>query len=77
MEEKLLPLEKTCENVLVVAHGALNRCILNTIAEIPDEDFWHISLPNCAVSVLSLEQGKWKLMKESVVYYGEPVNGRP
>lgn len=77
LNEKVVPLERSCENVLVVAHGALNRCILNEIQGIPDENFWQIDLPNCAVSILSLENGSWKVLKESVVYYGEPVNGRP
>lgn len=74
----ILPLEGTCENVLVVAHGAFNRSILNTIESIPDADFWRISLANCAVSILKVEQGKVSVLEEQKVYYGgEPVNGRP
>lgn len=75
--EKLLPLEKSCSNVLVVAHGAVNRCMLNRIADIPDKDFWEIQLPSCAVSILSLEDGKFSILEKSKVYYGEPVNGSP
>ena len=71
------PLEGKCDNVLIVAHGALNRCILNLLAGIPDKDFWRIDLPNCAVSILSLEHGILKILEESKVYYGTPVNGRP
>lgn len=77
LREKILPLEGKCENVLIVAHGALNRCILNTIAGISDKDFWQIDLPNCAVSLLSLENGELKILEKSKVYYGVPVNGRP
>lgn len=77
LREKILPLEESCENVLIVAHGALNRCILNPLAGIPDSDFWRIKLPNCAVSILSLENGKFSILEESRVYYGTPVNGRP
>lgn len=77
LDEVILPLEGKCENVLIVAHGAFNRSILNTIAGIPDKDFWQIELANCAVSILSLENGEIKIMEESKVYYGEPVNGRP
>lgn len=64
-------------NVLIVAHGAFNRCILNRIAGIPDREFWKINLPNCAVSILSLEGGELRILEESRVYYGTPVNGRP
>ena len=77
LRDQIIPLEGTCEKVLVVAHGALNRSILNTIAGIPDEEFWKIGLPNCAVSILSLENGKFTILEESKVYYGDPVNGRP
>ncbi|MGN0419748.1 MAG: histidine phosphatase family protein [Acetatifactor sp.] len=77
-DECIFPLEGTCENVLVVAHGALNRSILNAIAGIPDSDFWRISLANCAVSILKVENGKLSILEEQKVYYGgEPVNGRP
>lgn len=64
-------------NVLIVAHGAFNRCILNRIAGIPDREFWKINLPNCAVSILSLEGGELRILEASRVYYGTPVNGRP
>ena len=77
LEEKILPLEGECENILVVAHGALNRCILSAVAEIPLERFWQMGLPNCAASILSLQQGKFSILEESRVYYGEEKNARP
>ena len=77
LQEKILPLEGRCKTVLIVAHGAFNRSLLNSIMGTPLKDFWRISLPNCAVSILSLEDGKFKVVEESKVYYGEPVNGRP
>lgn len=77
LREKLLPLEGSCENVLVVAHGALNRCILSSIAGSPDSEFWKIGLPNCAVSILSLENGRLHILEESKIYYDAPVNARP
>lgn len=77
LRERILPLEKSCNNVLVVAHGAVNRCMLNRIADIPDRDFWQIQLPSCAVSILSHENGKFSILETSRVYYGEPVNGSP
>lgn len=77
LQEKLIPLEGSCETLLMVAHGAFNRSLLNPIMGIPIEDFWQIGLPNCAVSILSLEGGRFKVLEKSKVYYGEPVNGRP
>ncbi|MCM1192135.1 MAG: histidine phosphatase family protein [Acetatifactor muris] len=84
LEDRIFPLEGRFAggesgggNILIVAHGAINRCILNSIAGIPDRDFWRINLPNCAVAVLSLEGGKLKILEESRVYGGTAVNGRP
>lgn len=67
--DRIIPLETSCESVLIVAHGALNRGILNMVAGIPDRDFWRISLPNCAVSILELKDGNLKVLEESRVYY--------
>lgn len=77
VRERLLPLEEKCGNVLVVAHGAFNRALVNPLAGIPLEDFWHIGLGNCAATILSLEGGALTVLEESKVYYGEPVNVRP
>lgn len=69
LREKILPLEKKCQNVLITAHGCVNRCILNQILGIPNECFWKIKLPNCAVSVLSLENGKFEVVETCKVFY--------
>lgn len=77
LQEKVVPLEGTCENVLIVAHGAFNRCLLGSISPFPMKTFWEISLPNCAASIISLEHGKFIIEEVGKVYYGKPVNGRP
>lgn len=77
LREQILPLEGRYENILIVAHGAFNRCLLSGIASIPRKDFWKIGLPNCAASILSLKNGNLEILEESRVYYGEPVNVRP
>lgn len=77
LEEKIYPLEGVCGSVLIVAHGAFNRGILNDILGIPLERFWEIELPNCAASILSLEGGRLRVTEISKVYYGTPVNGSP
>lgn len=76
-QEKILPLEGECKNVLILAHGAFNRCILGRIGGKALEEFWNISLPNCAASILSLENGVFRIVEESRIYYENPVNGRP
>lgn len=69
MEEMLLPLENQYENILMVAHGALNRSILNQIADIPMENFWQIQLLNCAVSEIVLKNGKFRIAEPGKLYY--------
>lgn len=76
-QEEVLPLEGSCERLLIVAHGAFNRCVLSMLRGIPLRDFWQTGLPNCAVSILTLEGGKYRVVEESRIYYENPVNVRP
>lgn len=69
MEERILPLEKQYETILIVAHGVMNRSIINPIAGIPMEDFWEIKMLNCMVSVLSLQDGKFQVLEKGRTYY--------
>ena len=69
VREKILPLEATCGNVLVVAHGVANRSILNPAAGIPMEEFWKIPLLNCTVSVLEVKNGILRVLEEGKTYY--------
>ena len=72
MKETILPLEGKYQNVLIVAHGAVNRTILNAIAGIPVSDFWNIRLKNCAVSIIDLTNGILTIEQEGAIYYQTP-----
>ena len=63
VDQVLLPLEGTYETVLVVAHGALNRSILNAVLDIPVSDFWHFHMGNCATAILECREGKLSLLE--------------
>lgn len=67
----LIPSEKKYENILVVAHGALNRSILNQVGDIALKDFWKIQLRNCCVSEIELTDGKFSITEEGKLYYDE------
>ena len=69
MRERILPLEKRYKTILIVAHGAMNRSIVNPIAGIPMSDFWYIKMPNCTVSILSLRDGRFHVEEKGRVYY--------
>lgn len=77
LRERVFPLEGSCRNVLIAAHGAIIRSLINKLSGIPVRDFWRIALPNCAVATLSLENGELRILEQSRIYYDEPVNVRP
>ena len=67
--EKILPLEGQYENVLVACHGAVVRGIICVMRNIPIRDFWDSIQMNCAVSCLSLENGKFDIIYEGRIFY--------
>jgi len=69
IKDTIVPMEGSYKNVLIVAHGAINRTILNAIVGIPVSDFWNIRLKNCAVSIIDLTDGKLTLEQEGAIYY--------
>ena len=69
IKEKLLPLENTKKNVLIVAHGAINRSIINQIMGIPIENFWKVNLQNCSVTQIDCKNGILSVIDESKIFY--------
>lgn len=63
VKQVLLPLEGTYETVLVVAHGGVNRSILNPVLNIPVSDFWQIHMGNCATAVLECRNRKLSVLE--------------
>lgn len=47
IKEKVEPLLEENKNVLIIAHGAVNSCIINQFWDIPLEDFWKNCYKNC------------------------------
>ena len=63
VDQVLLPLEGTYETVLVVAHGGVNRSILNPILNIRVDDFWRMHMGNCATAILDCTGGKLSMLE--------------
>ncbi len=63
VSQVLLPLEGTYETVLVVAHGGVNRSILNPVLEIPVDDFWRMHMGNCATAILECRDGRLSMLE--------------
>lgn len=68
VREVLLPLEGTRQAVLVAAHGAVNRAILNPALGLSVAQFWQVQLTNCAVSVLEVEGGELRVVEPLLTY---------
>ena len=49
MREKVQPRLDKGENVLIVAHGAVNCCLLSIVRKTPLADIWKPFHPNCAL----------------------------
>ena len=63
VDQVLLPLEGTYETVLVIAHGGVNRSILNPVLNIPVDDFWRMHMGNCATAILECTDGKLSMLE--------------
>ena len=63
VDQVLLPLEGIYETVLVVAHGGVNRSILNPVLNIPVDDFWRMHMGNCATAILDCTDGKLSMLE--------------
>lgn len=69
LTDEILPLEVNCDNVLIVAHGALIRALvcaagLKTIA-----GFWDVRYFNCCLTTLDISNGNITMVKEAETFY--------
>lgn len=70
MQEVIEPLEKACERVMIVAHGALNKAIMSYIKKHSTEYFWSGGLQeNCNVIIVDYTDGKYTIIDETRLFY--------
>ncbi|MDO4268292.1 MAG: histidine phosphatase family protein [Eubacteriales bacterium] len=59
------------KTILIASHGCACRAILNNVYE-NKQDFWHGHVPpNCAVNIVSVQDGKARLEAEDQVFYDQ------
>ena len=63
LDKRIVPEETRWTHVLVVAHGGVNRSILNPVLNIPVDDFWRVHMGNCATAILDCTDGKLSLLE--------------
>lgn len=70
MQEVIEPLSDTCERVMIVAHGALNKGIMTYIKKHSLEHFWSGGLQqNCNVIIVDYTDGKYNIIDETRLFY--------
>ena len=69
LHDLLAPLEDTCENVLVCAHGGLFKGIVRHLLNRPLSEFW--SDPpqaNCSCTIVECRDGRFTLLEQGRVF---------
>lgn len=70
MTEYIEPLENTCERVMIVAHGAINKAMMMHVKKHPLANFWDGGLQkNCNVIILDYSDGKYTIIDETKIFY--------
>ncbi len=70
MQEVIEPLADTCERVMIVAHGALNKAIMSYIKKHGTEYFWSGGLQqNCNVIIVDYTDGRYTIIDETKLFY--------
>ncbi|NLK74230.1 MAG: histidine phosphatase family protein [Clostridiales bacterium] len=68
LEEVIMPLEKSCERVMAVAHGAMIKALLTYIKKLDKKDFWSGAYQkNCAVTIIDIKASKLNIIKEGII----------
>ncbi len=69
LTEQILPLDGTCENVLIVCHGAVIRAFISIIKKMHLSEYWTIHQPNCSINIAKIENGQLTMIEENRLYY--------
>ena len=61
LKEKIEPLYETCEKIMIVAHGALNKGMMCYLEGNTKENFWGSGLQkNCEADIFEFDGERWK-----------------
>ena len=62
--------QHTAGRILVVAHGTLNKALLNVLLKRKISQFWDGSLQkNCGTAIIKIDQGLCQVIDEGRIYY--------
>ncbi len=70
LKDEIEPLEKSCQRIMLVGHGAVNKAMMCNIKGLPLDEFWTGGVQkNCNVIILRLENGEYTIETEEKVFY--------
>lgn len=70
MQNVIEPLENSCQRVMIVAHGAINKGIMSYVKKHSLEHFWSGGLQrNCNVIILDYTEGNYTIIDETKTFY--------
>ena len=70
MQNVIEPLENSCQRVMIVAHGAINKGIMSYVKKHSLEHFWSGGLQrNCNVIILDYTDGNYTIINETKTFY--------
>ncbi len=68
--EVIEPQRDTCERVMIVAHGALNKALMCHIKGHGIDKYWSGGLQrNCSVSIVNLDINGYRVLEETKLFY--------
>lgn len=76
LENVIYPMRGTDKNVLIVAHGAMNKALMLNLKNLEIKDIWKGEFQrNCCVNQYELTENDFKIIEEARIYYeGETTN---
>ncbi len=70
MKNIIEPLADTCQRVMIVAHGAMNKALMTHVKKHSLEHFWSGGLQkNCNVIILDYTKGHYTIIDETKTFY--------
>ncbi len=70
MKDVIEPLAETCQRVMIVAHGAMNKALMTHVKKHSLEHFWSGGLQkNCNVIILDYTNGHYTIIDETKTFY--------
>lgn len=70
LEKEIYPLRNSNQNVLIVAHGAVNKALMLILKDLEIKDIWKGEFQkNCCVNAYDLSENHFEILYEARIFY--------